>query len=166
MIVLDDYCQNHLNDGLVTLSKQDLNISLPSYANRSKFKCDPTSQTYSITNTDIVNKNKLTANQIYSANQILSTKQTKLLQNIYTGGVYTQDLFALLPLKTAGLSTASSFVEFGGTLQNQDRTYFGPVNIRKMSVQLLNDKGNIVDLNGQNWSFSFIVDSLYNPMTK
>ena len=101
-----------------------------------------------------------------TVNQILSTKQTKLLQNIYTGGVYTQDLFALLPLKTAGLSTASSFVEFGGTLQNQDRTYFGPVNIRKMSVQLLNDKGNIVDLNGQNWSFSFIVDSLYNPMTK
>jgi hypothetical protein len=51
-------------------------------------------------------------------------------------------------------------MEFGGTLQNQGRNYFGPVNIRKMAVSLLSDRGNRVDLNNANWSFSLIVESL------
>ena len=50
---------------------------------------------------------------------------------------------------------------YGGTLQNQERTYFGPVNINRMSVKLMNDRGEIVDLNGANWSFSFVCEQLY-----
>jgi hypothetical protein len=52
-------------------------------------------------------------------------------------------------------------VEFGGTLQQQERLYFGPVNIRRMNITLLNDHGEVVDLNGANWSFSFICEQLY-----
>ena len=163
MIILDDYCQNHLNDGLVTITKQDYDIPLPSYANRSTYKCDPTTGNYSIANTGQVNYNNLTANQIYSANQILNTQTIKQSQNIYSPGPYVQDIFGLVPIKTAGLQAGQSFIEFGGTLQNQERSYFGPVNISKMSIQLLNDKGTVLDLNNANWSFSFLVEMLYNP---
>ena len=41
MIVLDDFNQNHLNDGLVTVTKRDNSVTLPSYANRKKYTCDP-----------------------------------------------------------------------------------------------------------------------------
>lgn len=163
MIILDDYCQNHLNDGLVTITKQDYDIPLPSYANRSTYKCDPTTGNYSIASTGQVDYNNLTAKQIYSANQILNTQTIKQSQNIYSPGPYVQDIFGLVPIKTAGLQPGQSFIEFGGTLQNQERSYFGPVNISKMSIQLLNDKGTVLDLNNANWSFSFLVEMLYNP---
>jgi hypothetical protein len=163
MIILDDYSQNHLNDGLVTITKQDYDIPLPSYANRSTYKCDPTTGKYAVANTGKVDYNNLTAKQIYSANQILNTQSVKQSQNIYSAGPYVQDIFGLVPIKTAGLQPGQSFIEFGGTLQNQERSYFGPVNISKMSIQLLNDKGSVLDLNNANWSFSFLVEMLYNP---
>ena len=156
LVVLDDYCQNHLNDGLVTVTKTDYDIPLPSYANRTTYQCDASGQL------SIVD-GKLTSKQLYSANQILNTKQINQKKNIYSSGPFTQDIFALVPIKTAGLSPGQSFVDFSGTLQNQERTYFGPVNIRKMTIQLLNDKGSTLDLNGANWSFSFIAEQLYNP---
>jgi hypothetical protein len=46
-------------------------------------------------------------------------------------------------------------------LTNQQRVYFGPVNISRLSIQLINDRGDIVDLNGADWSFSFIFEQLY-----
>jgi hypothetical protein len=163
LIVIDDFCQNHLNDGLITNSKTDFNIPLPSYANRTTYKCNPVEGDFSIADTGPVTNNNLTSKQIYSANQILNTKQTKQELNIYSQGPFVQDIFALIPVKTSGLSPGSTFVEFGGTMQNQERNYFGPVNIQKMSVQLLNDKGEVLDLNRADWSLSFLTEQLYNP---
>ena len=42
LLCLDDYNQNHLNDGLITIANKDTSIPLPSYANRTDFQCDPT----------------------------------------------------------------------------------------------------------------------------
>jgi hypothetical protein len=42
-IVLDDYTQNHLNDGVVTVTTAATDIALPSYSNRANFKIDPAS---------------------------------------------------------------------------------------------------------------------------
>lgn len=156
LIILNDYCQNHLNDGLVTVTKTDFDISLPSYANRTTYNCD-TSGNLSILN------DKLTSKQLYSANQILQEKRINNKKNGSSSSPFTQDIFALVPIKTAGLSIGQTFVDFGGTLQNQERSYFGPVNIRKITVKLLSDKGVILDLNNANWSFSFIAEQLYNP---
>ena len=41
------------------------------------------------------------------------------------------------------------------------RTYFGPVNLSKFRIRLLNDKGLILNLNNMDWSFSIIVTQLY-----
>jgi hypothetical protein len=64
-------------------------------------------------------------------------------------------------MKVSGLANGAYYIEFGGTLQQQERLYFGPVNIRRMSIKLMNDKGDTVDLNGANWSFSFVCEQLY-----
>jgi hypothetical protein len=71
-----------------------------------------------------------------------------------------REVFVLIPIKLAGLSFGSTYMEFGGTLQNQNRKYFGPVNIKKMSIKLMNDRGDVVDLNGTNWSFTLICEIL------
>jgi len=52
-------------------------------------------------------------------------------------------------------------VEFSGSLQNISRTYFGPVNIERMAVKLLDDKGNVLNLNGNDWCFTLICECLY-----
>jgi hypothetical protein len=162
MLIMDDYTQNHLNDGLVTITTTDTDIPLPSYASRN-YVCDVNTGQQSIGNivVDKESGNHLTANQLYAANQILVNQKSK--DNLKSSGPFVQDIFGLVPIKTSGLQPGQSYIEFGGTLQNQERVYFGPVNIRRMSIELLNDKGTLLDLNGANWSFSFLVEQLYNP---
>jgi hypothetical protein len=88
-----------------------------------------------------------------------TTKSNNNQVKTYSSGPFIKDLFGIIPIKPG--TNGTYYIEFGGTLQNQERVYFGPVNIRKMSIQLLNDRGDIVDLNGSNWSFSFICEQLY-----
>lgn len=163
LIILDDYTQNHLNDGLVTTITADMDVSLPSYASRASYKYDPSSNTYGVSSTtSYEDYNKLTNAQIYSANQLLSTNLNKYKNNTVSSGPFIQDIFGIIPMKTAGLSYGQTYTEFGGTLQIQERVYFGPVNISRMTVKLMTDKGNILDLNNQNWSFSLIAEQLYS----
>lgn len=156
MIILDDFNQNHLNDGLVTMTQPDTMVTLPSYANRRNTRqCDP------VTNMEIVSApplSNLTQKQIYSVEQILET-QNQMRSN-YSRNTSIRDMFALIPIKSTSIP-GSIYVEFGGTLQQQERIYFGPVNIRRLSIKLMNDKGNTVDLNGGNWSFQLVCDQLY-----
>jgi len=164
LIILDDYTQNHLNDGLVTTITSDLNVPLPSYATKASRKCIVTTNTNGVSNTSTYdNYNKLTNAQIYSSNQILNVQKTKYLNNVFSSGPFIQDIFGIIPVKIAGLSYGQTYSEFGGTLQIQERVYFGPVNISRMTVRIMTDKGNILDLNNQNWSFSLITEQLYNP---
>tara|TARA_B110000285_G_scaffold117662_1_gene133351 strand:+ start:5794 stop:9987 length:4194 start_codon:yes stop_codon:yes gene_type:complete len=166
LICLDDFNQSHLNDGLITITNSDTTIPLPSYANRSNFVCDPVTgeKVYSVVNDNVTNR--LTEKQIYatqvaanSSNQDSSIGTSVSTKN-YGTGPFVSDVFGLIPMKVAGLQNGSSYVEFGGTLQNQERSYFGPVNINRMSVKLVTDRGNLVDLNKANWSFSLICETL------
>ena len=159
MVILDDYNQNHLNDGLVTVTPKDNSLQLPSYANRALYICDPiTGKRVNMGITD-QGSNNLTQNQIYSINQIINAQNTA--KSYTNSGVYVKDIFGLIPIKTMGMTPGQVFIELGGTLQNQDRIYFGPVNIHRMAIKLVNDRGDIVDLNGANWSLQFICEQLY-----
>ena len=173
MIILDDYNQNHLNDGVVTTAQKETTTSLPSYSVRSATRANPSSGE-PLTSTIKKNGQNMTKNEIYAAQEILSSNATSgnaiISSNnslsartvqYYSSGPFAKNVFALVPLKISGLKNNQIFVEFGGTLQNQQRTYFGPVNINRMTVKLMNDKGELVDLNGANWSFSFICEQLY-----
>jgi hypothetical protein len=163
LLCVDDYTQNHINDGLITITTPDTSVPLPSYADRSNFVCNPNTGTLTYNNV-ISNNTKLTQNQIYSLTQVANSQQStssNLTKGVsYTSfgkGPFVQDIFGLVPMKTSGLQPGSSYIEFGGTLQNQERIYFGPVNIHRMTIKLLNDKGDNVDLNGSNWSMTLQV---------
>jgi hypothetical protein len=163
MIILDDFNQNHLNDGLVTVSKRDTSVTLPGYANRRKLKaCDAiTGKAVDSTSTSTSSfpTQGLTVKQVYSIEQILATQNKA--KDVMNAGPFIKDMFALLPIKASGAETGSIYVEFGGTLQQQERVYFGPVNVNRLSVKLINDKGDVVDLNGANWSFQLVCEQLY-----
>ena len=165
MIILDDFNQNHLNDGLVTVAPNDNSVTLPHYATRKNYRgcTDPITNTQesSIDNNPSQSAG-LTQKQIYSIEQIIETQnQTR---SRMSNGPYVKDMFALLPVKASSVP-GSMYVEFGGTLQQQERVYFGPVNIRRISIKLCNDKGDVVDLNGNNWSFQLVCEQLYRGGT-
>jgi hypothetical protein len=59
------------------------------------------------------------------------------------------------------MTTGDVYVEFSGSLQDNKRVYFGPVNISRMRVRLLDDKGNNLNLNGADWSLTLLSENLY-----
>jgi len=100
----------------------------------------------------------LTQAQIYTINEI---NKNQNITNYRYKAPTTPDILAIIPVKSSGVSTGSVLVELSGSLQDNIRTYFGPVNIERMAVKLLNDKGNILDLNGLDWAVTLICDCLY-----
>jgi hypothetical protein len=159
IVVLDDYTQNHMNDGVVTMTGSDTAIAMPSYASPALNRCDPsTGQSIpSFENTSNPNTN-LTRSLVYAAQQISQNSQNKL--QFYSNPPYITDMFAFVPLKIPS-NHGDMIVVDGGTLQDNTRVYFGPVNIRKMHIQLINERGSFIDLNGRNWSFTVICECQY-----
>jgi len=156
LILLDDYAQNHLNDGLVTITSQETSVSHAPV----KYVCDPVTQQLTAFPANYGDPGiTYTANQLYSFNQQIMSQQ--VIQKSYSSGPFVKDVFGIIPLKVSGMALGTVYVEFGGTLQNQDRIYFGPVNISRMSIKLLTDRGDVVDLNNSNWSFSLVCEQLY-----
>lgn len=157
LISLDDFNQNRLNDGIVTVTNPESKISLPSYSAIAKYTCDANGNIVTSGSLETYSNN-LTSRQIYALNQIISSQ--KSLLKVYSQGPYVKDIFGIVPFKTPTFQ-GDPISEFGGTLQNQERKYFGPVNIRRLQVQLFNDLGNIIDLNGQDWNFTLLCEQLY-----
>jgi hypothetical protein len=102
----------------------------------------------------------LTNAQLYTINEI--NRNNNNLTNYISRAPTSSDTLAIIPVKTSvGVPTGSLLVEFSGSLQNSSRVYFGPVNIERMAVKLLDDKGNVLNLNGNDWCFTLICECLY-----
>lgn len=162
LLVVDDFNQNHLNQGLVNIDDTDTTLNPPSYINADiNYSCFSTDEGFQspypvyIPNAPA----RLTQAQLYSANQIAENRRNTT--NIRTPGPTTTDVLAVIPLKVGGLSFGDKYIEFGSSLLQNERVYFGPVNISRMRVTLRDDKGNVVNLNGADWSFSLISTHLY-----
>jgi len=158
LIVLDDYVQNHLNDGLVKITNQETNIAPEPHI----MVCDPvTKQTVSRPADWGSPGITYTERELYAFSQKVDSQLAKV--NSYSKGPFVKDIFGFIPLKPGNIG--SMYSEFGGTLQNQDRMYFGPVNIHRMTIRLLNDRGDLVDLNNNDWNFSLVCEQLYRNST-
>jgi hypothetical protein len=171
-IVLDDFAPNHMNDGILTVAPPSVDASIQSYAAsfasraRAARNCDVVNGQASVpgfANADPLQGRVpplLTQAQLYSAlaqNKSRSEIQSKASKN-YSLPPNIKDMFALIPLKLAGLLVGQSYTEFGGTLQQNNRKYFGPVNISRIGLKLLSDRGDLVDLNNNDWSVGIIID--------
>ena len=193
ILAIDDYNQNHINNGLIGITEPSRTLKLPSYYSPDMpytcMKPSPlttasiiggsttTTTTATTTASGIAYADKMTAlysptqqilpsaprtltqAQIYSINEIL--KNNEKTYNYRLTSPTTTDTFALIPVKGGGLKTGDVYVDFGGTLQVNQRVYFGPVNIERMRVTLYNDKGQLLNLNGLDWSITLISENLY-----
>ena len=163
ILVVDDYNQNHLNKGLVNIATNDTKLNLPSYFTPGQnialppsyfvpgaipVVCDPSGNPTYVQS----NPRKLTQAQIYTINTIQQDRNNTTIDR-YTGPT-TTDVLAVIPVKTYSLLPGQPYIEFGSALQTNERIYFGPVNIERMKIQLIDDKGNILNMHGNDWSMT------------
>jgi hypothetical protein len=168
ILAIDDFNQNHLNKGLINTIDGTTKVALPDYYTPAMPDCScntvkqPFPYKFPIKQMVAQNPRKLTKAQLYSVNEIILNRS---VPNLRAPGPTTTNTLATIPLKgISALRNATPpepFVETGIALQTNKREYFGPVNIERLRVRLLDDKGNIVDLNDNDWSFTMIVDQLY-----
>lgn len=177
ILVIDDYNQNHVNNGLVSITETtNSNIKMPSYYSPDlPYVCSNTNIVSSSSDLLIASKSNfsfnsipilvpsaprtLTQSQIYTINEINKNRNNNT--NYKSKAPTSPDILSILPIKSTGASTGSMLIEFSGSLQDNARTYFGPVNIDKMHVKLLDDKGNVLNLNGCDWCVTLICECLY-----
>jgi hypothetical protein len=167
ILVIDDYNQNHVNNGLVSITEYSNVLKMPSYYSPDlPYTCLPATPNDGInseyTKTQIMLPSAprtLTNSQLYTINEINKNRNNNT--NHRAKAPTSTDILAMIPIKSTNLSTGSLIIEFSGSLQDNIRTYFGPVNIDRMRVKLLNDKGNVLNMNGADWCVTLICDCLY-----
>jgi len=202
ILVLDDYNQNHINNGLITITELSKTLPLPSYYNTSQpYVCNtntpnlPLLDINAIGNLSNITQEEavsmgvnpsnlfntlqdkidfgagnvqqvlpsaprtLTQAQIYTINEIIKNRSKTI--SFRSTAPTNSDTFAIIPIKYGSLTTGQLYTELSGQFQDNKRIYFGPVDIDRLRVTLLDDKGNIVDLHGGDWSVTLISENLY-----
>jgi len=167
ILVIDDYNQNHVNNGLVSITEYSSVLKMPSYYSPDlPYTClaatpnDGINSEYTKTQIMLPSAPRtLTNSQLYTINEINKNRNNNT--NHRAKAPTSTDILAMIPIKPTNLSTGSLIIEFSGSLQDNIRTYFGPVNIDRMRVKLLNDKGNVLNMNGADWCVTLICDCLY-----
>jgi len=192
IISVDDYNQNHINNGLVSITELSKTLKMPNYyspdlpytivtpvsnlqANINSINATNPNSAAQLDAGDLLMDKlnvgfkkipqllpsaprTLTQSQLYTINEIIKNNDNN--SNFRTMAPTTTDVFALIPVK-ASMPVGKVYVEFSGSLQDNARTYFGPVNIDRLHVRLLDDKGNVLNLNGAEWSITIISENLY-----
>lgn len=169
LLSLEDYKTNRINRSIVTVNNTPSTpISMPTY-----FTQDIPQYRTSATTVQAIQTNarNLTSKQLYTINAISDQTITHNCILPYD----SSNTFAKISVKRTDWAKTRTdgttevvdgipgklFVENGGPLALQSREYFGPVNISNLSIGLYDDKGNLLGLNGMDWSASLMVKCIY-----
>jgi hypothetical protein len=184
VLSIDDYNQNHIENGLISISETSNVLKMPDYytPDMPRYCLHPntnnTSELQGDGATDLLLAGKstieytstsqivasaprtLTNAQMYTINEISKNRNnnTKFKSHAPTNS----DILAIIPIKRASNTPIGTVItEFSGALQDNVRNYFGPVNISRLRLKLSDDRGNILNLNGSDWCATLIATCLY-----
>ena len=159
-LMIDDFNKHRLNSNIINIvNNKDESLKTPVNFNFTieRNHLDQVIET---------NPRTLTRNQIYAMNQIDEDRNQNSAQPNKTAPPGTSDMFAILPTEHHKMELGDMCTSANPSLQTNKRSYFGPVTLSRMHVKLLDDKGNVVDLNGGDWSFTLLCETLYQGTQK
>ena len=174
-IVLDDFNKNRISYNLLGMTNNRDNFKLPSYYNRHTMATECKTENLVEAKTRPCRKgtpadkeffpvDNLTKAQQYTANSIIQAQQSKSQDRYFSPN--NPNILAKIPVSQA-INYNSSAPLFGNLsidhsmIFNNKRTYFGPVTIKRLNIQLVNDKGYNVNMNNMDWSMSLKIKQLY-----
>ena len=150
MLVVDDFNHNRLNNAIISSVERDSKLELPEYRNVESVSCEDDGSSFFVKSAP----RKLTQAQIYTLNSIVDDRRERKNRNY---APTTNDVLALIPIT----NEIDTIVRFGDDVNSSKREYFGPVSIDRFNIKLVDDKGNLIKLNGRDWSFTLKVTQLY-----
>jgi len=153
ILSLEDY-NPRLSAGLynITSAKGAAAVSIPDFYKTIHIDCK-------------TREGSLTRAQQYSINAV---KESSTVNNNVSGfsnklsGPISGSAFAIIPLIGITTLRPEPYVKFGADLAIFKRNYAAPTIIERFTVRLTDDKGNLVNLNDNDWSFSLIVEEQLN----
>ena len=194
ILVLADFNQNHINNGVVTITQLSNSLAVPSYYNPGQpHNCTTNTNASVLTDVQVMGEfallnnaafptahalgktdiaygktatilptapRTLTQAQIYTLNEITKNREKN---TSYRGKApNNSDTFCIIPIKMSGsIMTGQMYTDFSGSLQDNKRVYFGPVDIDRMRIKLVDDRGYTVNLHGADWCITIIAEVLY-----
>jgi hypothetical protein len=182
LVVLEDFNQNHVNQGLVSIAEANRSLAWPSYytpglptrvsgltswttrSDTAWFDESQDDQGVRPLGTPKVQfvpsaPRQLTQAQLYTLSAIQEQRQRTL--SYRPTAPTTLDTFALVPIKYGSLQTGQLYTELSGQFQDHKRLYFGPVTIDRLRIKLLDDRGRLLQLHGGDWSCTLVSEHLY-----
>jgi len=163
-ICLDDFCNSKPNIAGITNSTNKASYKLPSYYVRPTMFCSNQNSSFQnngcgrkYANVDI--SRNLTSAQKYTIDQIRLAMAGSSIDRYDSADPV--DLLATVPVNRTEDNFWGDTEYKNPNLEYLHRVYFGPVNLQKFRVRLMDDKGMIVDLNNTDWSFTLLVKYIY-----
>jgi hypothetical protein len=147
---VEDYSNQRLSGGLYNIlnTKKYTNLTAQDYYGTKDSACK-------------LREGSLTQAQLYTINAISAPVSTETVTNTMTG--YTSNSsFAMIPLAGITQLRPDPYIKFGADLAINKRNYSGPTTLERFTVSLNDDKGNLVNLYDNDWSFSIIVEEKLN----
>ena len=163
MIVLDDYKNNRINCGVVSVTSTDTRLDTPYYYD-GDIPCERIPDPFGGAN-DYITVNipsvprTLTEAQLYTVNEIRRNRELTTVDRI--AEPTASNVFAMIHFNKNGLAMGASITDTSPSIASYSREYFGPVTLQRLKVTLVDDNGFAVNLNGNDWSFTFSAESLY-----
>jgi hypothetical protein len=182
VIVIDDFNHNHLNKAIVSAENKRTKPALPNYDTENLnievrdgvSNYQQVADGENIDNYPIVGEypfysrqeaKKLTQAQLYSLNEI--TKERQKRTTLVIDSPTENNVFGIIPNTLRNNNNfGDSILLTSNQIQENTRHYFGKVDIERLAVRLYDDKGNLMNLNGNDWSFTIRALCSYNVNNK
>lgn len=152
LLSLDDYNHNRLNKGIIGTNITANKLDMPKYTSCNNLTSDASGKTIAV----MAAPRQLTRAQLFTINKINESRKEKKSRN---AAPTTNNILGVIPVGND--PHGSTVTILGESMASNSREYFGPVTIERVGVELQDDKGNLMDLNGTDWSFTFKVKQLY-----
>ena len=163
MIVLDDYKNNRINCGVVSVTTTETRLDTPYYYD-GDIPCERIPDPFGGPNDKITvnypsNPRTLTEGQLYTVNEIRRNRELTTVDRV--AEPTASNVFAITHVNKIGLAMGTPLTDSSPAIAAHKRDYFGPVTLQRFKVTLVDDNGFTVNLNGNDWSFTFSAESLY-----
>jgi hypothetical protein len=104
--------------------------------------------------------NGLYPNYVYFVLNDYNNSQAQNVFGMFSKSIIGDNILGMLPI-TAQQEYSINFTT-GNDLLERRREYFGPVRIQRLKVQIVNQYGDVVDLNNMDYSFSLELEIGYD----
>jgi hypothetical protein len=158
-IMVEDHNQNRLNNQILPMAQVEQQIIQPTAflptADLSYACLEDEQIPFYYNNTP---GSGVTKAQLFTINAIASN-QTITKDRV--NGPQQANILGVLPVSSYDVEWGRNIIVSSAQMMTNKRVYFGPVSLNKFNVKLIDDIGNIVNLNGRDWSFTATAVSLY-----